>query len=1269
MGWFGRSAPFRIRWIVGFATLLLAIAAVPVLADEPPVPATDEVELAPPSMQTEHPDWLPDATDVKEGIAVVEAEEAAREEELEGPQATMEREESGDAFAELDAAEALALLQSAFGEQLATLNNDPARALSAAEEVEPIGPTAATVTEDGDGALLDAGIPVRTNDEDGDLGNVDLTLESTPQGFETANALSDVEIGDSAADPVEVGEEGVSISQLGVDGESVSQRFGEQNVFSHEVLADTDTLVSPTAVGVEIFNLVRSEESPETFRFQIGMPQGAELRSDGQGGAEVVRAAETLASIPFPTAVDAQGAEVPVDLSLEGDTIALHLAHREGDYAMPILLDPILEDWVNPGVNWQNGNPNSLAALTNGAWQWTSEPYGLIYFGTGCFYSCWGPGLYVTAPSRNYGANTYSAWSYSAPNIHSYISKAWLIPFWRDNHNCSKNNYPQPHDYDGLWDHLYNGGWWNLIHTNVANDVGSDSLESWGRALIFGLHSGGGQNIPCWRDIYVGGAAVWLDDWNPPSVSASVSGVPSTWIGGSQQVTVGASTSDEGLGVRLVTVAHEGKGVIGQENVGCTGLYGNRCPNSRNSYITMPGTSFGEGIRSSSLSVEDPTGKTASGGGFVTKVDYSPPEVALESQLAEATGDDKGAVSGDEKTEKLRLPAYNLKIVAADGSNANNLTRRSGVKNIEIYLDGVKQSVPWSAQAATEDSRPMTQTYQLKLSTLTTSGLHKVEVKVGDQANNPPRVRSLEFEYFPATGMKDEYVMHHFKLIDGQDEEEGDHIPPELAVNVMNGNLVYHEEDLEIEGPTLDLEVERYYNSMLPENEDTEWGDGWSLAQTPELDPIKAGGSPVLNQADVLDSSGLLEGGVVLPTEVGGVKFDPDLRASLTKKIGGGYVLADKTGESPTSVAFDETGQAEALLTEHHAKVDYTYEGGKLAEIEVEDPSTFDAAPSELEIPKPQLITQPTYAASFGANGTGDGQLKSPGDVSVDSKGSIWVVDKGNNRIQKFDPTGKFLAKFGVSGTGDGQFNRPTGIAIASNGDLLVTDAGNARVQRFSSAGVFLSKFGSKGTGNGQFAGSARKVSRSTPAATSGSPTPTAAECRNSLPLAFSSKPPAPSAPLRASSANRPGLMSTRPAKFGWPIGRTSESRSSTTTANTSPSTAPSARATASSVVPTRSRSTSSETSGWGTRTTAASSSSIFRVSSKGSSAPLDSGRGSSASRTRSGSPPIQRAGCGSPTSTTAAFRNGYCRSKNQPSSPPSGPTGPATASSKSPVT
>ena len=57
-----------------------------------------------------------------------------------------------------------------------------------------------------------------------------------------------------------------------------------------------------------------------------------------------------------------------------------------------------------------------------------------------------------------------------------------------------------------------------------------------------------------------------------------------------------------------------------------------------------------------------------------------------------------------------------------------------------------------------------------------------------------------------------------------------------------------------------------------------------------------------------------------------------------------------------------------------------------------------------------------------GGRGTADGQFELPTDVAVDALGNIYVADDGNNRIQRFDPSGAFSAKWGSAGTADAQF-------------------------------------------------------------------------------------------------------------------------------------------------------------------------------------------------------------------------------------------------------
>ena len=100
----------------------------------------------------------------------------------------------------------------------------------------------------------------------------------------------------------------------------------------------------------------------------------------------------------------------------------------------------------------------------------------------------------------------------------------------------------------------------------------------------------------------------------------------------------------------------------------------------------------------------------------------------------------------------------------------------------------------------------------------------------------------------------------------------------------------------------------------------------------------------------------------------------------------------------------------------------------------------------------------------------GPGQFTFPAGLAVAADGSVYVVDRGNNRVQHFDADGVFLDMWGEEGTGDGQLRLPQGIAAAPDGSVYVADLRNSRVVRFGPSGEFLSSFGSIGTGDGQFA-------------------------------------------------------------------------------------------------------------------------------------------------------------------------------------------------------
>jgi hypothetical protein len=55
-----------------------------------------------------------------------------------------------------------------------------------------------------------------------------------------------------------------------------------------------------------------------------------------------------------------------------------------------------------------------------------------------------------------------------------------------------------------------------------------------------------------------------------------------------------------------------------------------------------------------------------------------------------------------------------------------------------------------------------------------------------------------------------------------------------------------------------------------------------------------------------------------------------------------------------------------------------------------------------------------------------------------------------NPRIQVFDTSGKFITSVGETGELDGQFKKPEHVNIDTKGNLYVVDRGNQRIQVFS---------------------------------------------------------------------------------------------------------------------------------------------------------------------------------------------------------------------------
>jgi Concanavalin A-like lectin/glucanases superfamily len=108
----------------------------------------------------------------------------------------------------------------------------------------------------------------------------------------------------------------------------------------------------------------------------------------------------------------------------------------------------------------------------------------------------------------------------------------------------------------------------------------------------------------------------------------------------------------------------------------------------------------------------------------------------------------------------------------------------------------------------------------------------------------------------------------------------------------------------------------------------------------------------------------------------------------------------------------------------------------------------------------PAPLTEFGYASEFGTEGSGDGQFKEPYGVTIGAGGDIFVLDRGNDRVEKFNEAGEYLGQFGEEGSGNGQLRSPDALAVDSKEDVFVADTGNERVEEFNEHGEFLRTFG-----------------------------------------------------------------------------------------------------------------------------------------------------------------------------------------------------------------
>ena len=99
----------------------------------------------------------------------------------------------------------------------------------------------------------------------------------------------------------------------------------------------------------------------------------------------------------------------------------------------------------------------------------------------------------------------------------------------------------------------------------------------------------------------------------------------------------------------------------------------------------------------------------------------------------------------------------------------------------------------------------------------------------------------------------------------------------------------------------------------------------------------------------------------------------------------------------------------------------------------------------------------------LGTEGDGPGQFLIISDLTIDSKGHVFVTDKAMGRITEFNSEGIFQRTIGRRGDNIDELVRPKGIAIDRMGNIWLVDTAVEIVKIYDNQGRLLLFFGFPG--------------------------------------------------------------------------------------------------------------------------------------------------------------------------------------------------------------
>jgi YD repeat-containing protein len=219
--------------------------------------------------------------------------------------------------------------------------------------------TASEERPGGKQVLVQSTLPLQVDDSAGEKAPVSVALHEENGVYVPANPLVPISISKEAV-------AGASFLSSGVGVAPASAASGEapivvgNRVMWANTAADTDFISEPMpgGIGIEDSWQLRSQNSPEDNALVFTLSPGASLQMSSlvPGGAEVLMEGKPLLLIPPASAQGADGRPVPVEYSVDGDVLTVHV-DLSGSVDFPVMVDPEVIGWYGEAGGddaWQN---------------------------------------------------------------------------------------------------------------------------------------------------------------------------------------------------------------------------------------------------------------------------------------------------------------------------------------------------------------------------------------------------------------------------------------------------------------------------------------------------------------------------------------------------------------------------------------------------------------------------------------------------------------------------------------------------------------------------------------------------------------------------------------------------------------------------------------------------------------------------------------------------------------------------------------------------